>query len=51
MTVFLGALIGVLGVVLAYRRFRDVTRPARPEDLGAVSEDWCAQRRRFSDEL
>ena len=51
MNIVLAALIGIVGVLLAYRRFRDLTRPTLPEDVGAVSEDWCAQRRRFSDDV
>jgi hypothetical protein len=46
MRFFLGAIIGVLGILLAYRKLRQ----NRPDDVGTVSEDWRAQQRRLSDE-
>ena len=50
MSLFLGAIAGLLGVLFAYRLLKPSTRPIRPEDVGTVSEDWRAQQRRLSDE-
>jgi hypothetical protein len=51
MRLFLGVMVGLLGVLLAYYRFRSVARPARPEDAGSVSDAWRAEQRRQSDDL
>jgi hypothetical protein len=48
MSVLLGAIVGLVGVIVAYRTLRPVTRP--DYDAGTVSEYWLGQQRRQPDD-
>ena len=50
MSVFLGAIVGLVSAVFAYRKLRPLTRGGRDYDAGTVSEYWLGQQRRQADD-
>lgn len=46
----LGTLIGIAGIILAYRTIRPMTYRRRRFDAGAVSESWLEHQRGQSDD-